>query len=153
MKYISYIALLLIFTGCELFTIGSKLPDVIPVNQESAIGSAFLFKAGLDSNNVYVVTQILTKPDGNPMLADEKYSKFEEIERFFRLVGNKVITNVTTDSITSNKIRVDVEFDYLKSISFTSERINKLWYIVSYTEYPSIIYKAVETKTSLIKCR
>ena len=153
MKYLLYIVLFFIVAGCEVFTIGSKSPVVIPVNQESAIGSAFLFKAGLDSNNIYVVTQILTKPDGNPMLADEKYSKFEEIERFYRLVGNKPITNVSTDSITSNKIIVDVEFDFLKSISFTSERVNKLWYIISYTEYPSIIYKVIEPKTSLIKCR
>jgi len=153
MKQLAYIITLFSLTACEIFTIGTEAPVIIPVNQKSAIGSTFLFKAGLDSNNIYAVTQVLTNPNGMPMLADDKYSQFEDIERFSRLIGNKPITNVITDSLKDNKIKVDVEFDYLKSFSFTTERKDNAWYITSFTEYPSIIFNATPIKTKFIKCR
>ncbi len=112
-----------------------------------------MFKAGLDSNNVYAVTQLLSDMNGLPMLGEDKYSRFEEIERFSRVIGNKPITNVKTDSLTDAKIKVDVEFDYLKSFTFTTELKDNLWFITSYTEHPSIIFDAPAIKTNIIKCR
>jgi hypothetical protein len=153
MKQLAYILTLFSLTACEIFTIGTDAPVVIPVDQRSAIGSTFLFKAGLDSNNVYAVTQILTNPNGMPMLGEEKYAQFEDLERFSRLIANKPITNVITDSLTDNKIKVDVEFDYLKSFTFTTELKDEAWFITSYIEHPSIIFDAPPIKTMMTKCR
>jgi hypothetical protein len=153
MKHIAYIIALFSLTACEIFTIGTEAPVVVPVDQKSAVGSTFLFKAGLDSNNVYAVTQLLTSPDGMPMLGVQKYSYFEDIARYSRLIGNKPITNVITDSLTDAKIKVDVEFDYLKSFSFTTELRDERWFITSFIEHPSIIFDAPAIKTNIIKCR
>ena len=139
-------------TGCEVFTIGPDAPVVIPVNQESAVGSTYLFKAGLDSNNIYAVTQVLDNPNGNPMLGEEKYYYFEELERFTRVLANKPITNVITDSLSYDKIKVDLEFDYLKSITFTTERKDDLWYITDYKEHHSIIFQGKPITTNILKC-
>lgn len=152
MKNIIYILLIAALAGCEIFTIGPDAPAVVPVNQESAVGSTYLFKAGLDSNNIYAVTQLLDNPDGKPMLGEDKYSYFADLERFTRVIANKPITNVITDSLSNDKIKVDLEFDYLKSITFTTERKDELWYITDYKEHHSIIFQGKPIKTSVLKC-
>jgi len=152
MKFFIYILILATIIGCEVFTIGRKSKPVVPVNQYSAVGSAYMFKAGLDSNNVFAITQLIKGDGGSPIPAEMKYSKFEDLERISRIIGNKPVTLVNTDSLSDNKILIDMEFDYLKMISFTAEKIDSLWFIVDYNEHKSIVFNGKDIKTAILKC-
>ena len=135
MKNIKYIILvLLVLSGCELITIGSKKPKPIEVSQKTPIGTVLLFKTELDSNNIPAATRILAKSDGKQFLAIQKYELYDEVARLQRLISNKKITAVKSDSLTESSYKVRVELDYLKSISFTTSKIKDFWYITDYNE-------------------
>jgi hypothetical protein len=120
--------------GCELWVIGTKREKPVEVNQESALGAIYLFKAELDSNNIPAATQIMARPKGKPYLAVEKYDMYYELERLRRLIGQMPITYVVADSavLTKTSEYFSVQFDYLYTFIFTTEKINNSWYITSY---------------------
>jgi hypothetical protein len=122
----------LLLGGCELFVIGTKKEPVVEVNQNSALGAIYLFKAELDSNNIRAATEVFANPNGKPILAIEKYEMFDELDRIRRLIGSKPITLVETDSLSLSTLRVNMEFDYLRTVKFTTAKISDNWYIISY---------------------
>jgi len=135
MRKINYLILLmLVLNSCELITIGSKKQKPIEISQRTPIGTVLLFKTELDSNNIPAATRILAKSDGKQFLAVQKYELYDEVARLQRLISNKKITSVISDSLTESSYKIKVELDYLKSISFTTSRINDFWYIVDYKE-------------------
>jgi len=133
-RFISIAIGVMMLTSCELIVIGSKKAPPIEINQNSALGAIYLFKTELDSNNVPAATQILADPKGNVYLAFEKYEMYDEIARIGRIISHKPITSVKTDSLTATSYRINMEFDYIKAISFTTAKIQNNWYIVDYTE-------------------
>jgi len=133
-KAISILTCIIILTGCELIVIGSKKEKPIDIDQASPLGAVYLFKTELDSNNVPAATRILASPNGGMYLALEKYEMYDEIARIGRIIGQKPITQVNTDSLTNTSYRIHLEVDYLKYFSFTTSLIRDNWYITNYTE-------------------
>jgi len=120
----------MLLSSCELFVLGSKKAKQVEISQDSPLGTIYLFKAELDSNNIMAASQLLVSPDGSKYLAIEKYELFFEIARLRRLIGSKPVTFIKKDSISSSSYRFLIEFDYLRNISFTTAKIDSNWYIV-----------------------
>lgn len=126
---------LVFLTGCELIVIGSgPATPVVHVNRETAVGAVYVFKSELDSSNSRGAARAMARPGGAPILALDKYEMFYELDRIGRLIGDKEITRVLTDTLSNVSQRVDVEFEYLSSFVFTTEKIDDSWYIVDYLD-------------------
>jgi len=136
---ILYIIALLITTlfainSCELIVIGKKPGEQKPThyNRYTPTGSVVLFKTELDSNNVPAATDILASKDGKKLLALSRYEIEYEIERVRRVISKRTITNIIKDTISPHNIKVTLELDYYRYVSFNTSEINKLWYITNY---------------------
>lgn len=132
------IFILIIFSffisGCELFVIGEEKPApvVIDLNQNSSLGTVYLFKAELDSNNIPGATDLLAKPDGSRYLALERYEMWWDVARFARMINNLQVTMIKTDTVGSADLRQKIEMNYLYNLNFNTVRINDIWYITNY---------------------
>lgn len=126
----------ILFYGCEVFTIGGKriVKTQIEANQKSPIGTVYLFKSELDSNNVPAAIRLMLRPSGYPYLALEKLELYDELSRIRRIINNKPITDFRSDSLTENSFKLNIEFDYLKTITFVTSKFDENWYIVSLTD-------------------
>ncbi len=135
-KTFIFFGLILLLWGCELFVIGTASKKIKPVevNQKSPIGTVYLFKTELDSNNIPAATKILARPEGKPYLAIEKLDLYDEVERIGRNLANKPITYIRADSLNQSSYKVSVEFDYIHKMSFTTYRIDDAWFITEYGE-------------------
>jgi hypothetical protein len=129
-----FILILIVLTGCELFTIGSRKSQPQEISQRSSVGAVYLFKAELDSNNASAATEVLARSNGNPLLAIEKYELFDEMNRIGRLIAKKPITRTRTDTLSTTTQRVRIEFDYVKNMTFTTQKIADAWFIVDISE-------------------
>jgi len=134
MKRIAFIILFcMIFTSCELIVIGTKadttLPEIIEYNQKSALGTIYLFKAELDSNNVPAASQMMKKPDGNTYLAIERYERFYDIHRFRRMISSREITDISSVVLSPDRMRYNLEFDFRRKLYFTALKIENIWFI------------------------
>ena len=134
MKRTPFFLVVIFLTGCELFTVGSRKPQKQEISQRSSVGAVYLFKAELDSNNAPAATEILARSNGNPLLAIEKYELFDEMNRLGRLISKKPITLTRTDTLSTTKQRVKIEFDYVKNITFTTQKIADEWFITDIAE-------------------
>lgn len=134
MKRLAFIILFsMVFTSCELIVIGTKtdttLPEVIEYNQKSALGTIYLFKAELDSNNVPAASNMLKKPDGNTYLAIERYERFYDIHRFRRMISSREITDISSVVLSPDRMRYNLEFDFRRKLYFTASKIENTWFI------------------------
>jgi hypothetical protein len=119
--------------GCELIQIGgARKPKPIEVNQKSAVGSVYLFKAELDSNNINGAMKVLASPAGRFYLAVEKIEMYEDLARFRNLIKGRDIAYVQTDTISADSYNLVVELDNLRKHNFKTARINQTWYITEY---------------------
>lgn len=133
------IALILVFcliaSGCELIILRSKYRvPVVELTQKNPLGTVYLFKAELDSNNLKGATELMLQANGSPYLAIQKYELYDDLRRLKRIIGFKPVTKSQTDSISPLTSKVSVEFDYLKNITFNIQKIKDLWFIVGYNE-------------------
>ena len=134
MKRAPFFLFVILLAGCDLFTVGSRKPQMLEISQRSSMGAVYLFKAELDSNNASAATEILARSNGNPLLAIEKYELFDEMSRIGRLIAKKPITLTRTDTLSTTMQRDKIEFDYLKNITFTTQKIADAWFIVDIAE-------------------
>ncbi len=138
-RFFYFLSFILFFTGCELITIGTRQVNVsdniFDYNQKSSIGTIFLFKIELDSNNVSAASDLIAKEDGTKYLAIERYEKYYDIFRMKRMMNNKVLTDYYVDSLANNKMKYDMEINYRKILSFTTIKINNLWFISEMGKY------------------
>jgi predicted amidohydrolase len=136
MKYYPIIAIICVsLAACELIRIGGATQqESIDISQKTPVGVIYLFKAELDSNNIPAATQIIANPNGTKLLAYEKYELYDDLERIGRIISKKPVTKVRTDSVNTSMYKVSMEFDYQKTMHFTTSRIKELWYITSYSE-------------------
>ena len=128
-------AVCLFLCGCELIVLSSKSRvPLVELSQKSPVGTIFLFKAELDSSNLKGATELMLQPSGKPFLAIQKYELYDDLKRLKRIIGDKPVTSFKSDSLSPVSTMVNLEFDYLKTISFTTQRINELWFIIGYNE-------------------
>jgi hypothetical protein len=120
--------------SCELIVIGTKQPKQtkIEINQSNALGTALLFKTELDSGNAPAAVRLLATPDGKFFLAIQRYEMIDEIERLGRMIGDKPLTLTKIDTLSGGSIKVSLEFDYLWEYTFSTEKIDKNWFIDNY---------------------
>ena len=129
------LACLFMLGGCDLVRLGGNPRPVLPdLDQATAQGVVRLFKAELDSNNIAAATRMLAREDGKPYLAIEKYEKRDEIARLGRRIAHRNITGVRIDTLSPTSQRLRTEFSYIKEVTFTTVKLNSLWYIVSIEE-------------------
>ncbi len=128
------IILLFFLCSCELIVIGTKQKESIDISQNNPLGAVILFKTELDSNNVQAAAQVLASPSGKKYLAIEKYDLYDEVHRIMRVIGNKSITSVKSDTTSAGSLKINLEFNYLNRLTFTTYKINNNWYIISYDE-------------------
>ncbi len=133
-KSIFSLLLILLIGGCELIVIGSKAKPVVAIDRTSPVGTVYLFKTELDSNNVAAATEILARPNGTEYLALEQYELYNEVARIGRIIRDLPVTDVKTDSLKPDLYRVNIEFDYIRPMKFSTLLINNDWYIVQYEE-------------------
>lgn len=133
MKYI-FIIILFVISGCELVRIGSSNNGQIHQNQETSIGAIYLFKAELESNNAFAASQIMATKQGTKFLAIDRYEMSDTIERYGRLLSGKQITSISTDTLNETAHSVNLEFDYMKRMTFSMRKIDKQWFITSIAE-------------------
>jgi hypothetical protein len=134
-RIITILAISTLLTSCEIFTIGSPpKPKPIDIDQKSAIGAVYLFKTELDSNNVRAATRLLVDDNGAGYLAIDKYEMYFEIARIGRLIGMQPITEVIADTLSDKQHQIDVQFDYLRTFSFTATKIDSNWFIIDYED-------------------
>ncbi len=130
------ISLIAALNGCELIRIGAKPinKEVIDAAQDTPAGAVYLFKIELDSSNVTAASRILADISGRHYLAVERYENYLEIARMKRLMSSKPITYISLDTISENKRKVHLELDYIRIVSFKTEKISDYWFITDYTE-------------------
>lgn len=136
MKIINLSLLIVIMsvTGCEIFVIGSKYTVLPTVNltQETALGAVYLFKAELDSNNIPAAAQLLAHQDGTKMMAIERYENYFNIARLKRMIAFRQVTGAIIDTLTSRNKHCNIEYDYMKLVSYKTAQIDDRWFITDY---------------------
>ena len=121
-------------SSCELVKIGSKNNGQINPNQETAIGTVYLFKAELDSNNSLAASQLIVGKQGSPLLAIDRYEMSDNIERLGRIISGKNITSFKSDTLNESAQQLHLEFGYLKRMQFSMKKIGKQWFITDIIE-------------------
>jgi hypothetical protein len=126
----------LFLTGCELIVLNSTKPieKKIEINQKTPVGTIYLFKMELDSDNIPAATNMITQSKGIFYTAIERYEMWDEVSRLSRLISDLPITNTTIDSLSNKSYKVNIELNYYRTISFLTEKINNQWYITQYSE-------------------
>jgi hypothetical protein len=132
--YLKYFIIILTVYGCDVFEIGTKKAPPIEVNQKSAVGVVYLFKAEIDSNNITGAVRIILKNDGKQYLASDKVEMYDDLSRISRIVAKKPITAIHADSLSPTQMKVKMEVDYTKILLFTTSKINDDWFITSLSE-------------------
>lgn len=131
----SYLLCLALLAGCDVFHLGSdRAPQLPDLDQMTARGTVMLFKAELDNNNIAAATRILARDSGVPYLAIEKYEMQNEIARLGRRLANRAITALSIDTLSTEKYKLHTEFSWIKEVTFTTVRMDGLWYIISIDE-------------------
>lgn len=134
MKLILVCAICLVLNACEIINLGGKSYKVTQADQFSSKGVVLIFKTEIDSNNISAACKFFAKEDAKPMLAVEKYEIQSEIARIGNQLRNKPITALTSDTISPVKQRVRAEFNYTKTLTFTTVKIDNFWFIATIQE-------------------
>ncbi|MES2766541.1 MAG: hypothetical protein V4642_11765 [Bacteroidota bacterium] len=134
-QFIVFLSLSLVLNACEVFRIGAE-PKPVPLkaDQNSPFGAVYLFKSELDTNNAPAATQILARPEGKKYLAIEKVEMYDEVARIGRLFNRLPITNVSTNVISGSEQSLKIEFDYFKTMTFSTVKIGENWFISEIVE-------------------
>jgi len=133
-KIILFVSIALILLSCELIVIGKKPGEIKPLeyDRHSPIGSVVVFKTELDSNNISAASDIIATKDGKYLLAIDRYENEYELERVRRVISKRKITKIKQDTLSEHNIKIILELDYYKYISFNTSLIDGLWYITNY---------------------
>jgi hypothetical protein len=123
-------------SSCELIVIKEtvKTRTVPERDQNSPQGVVFIFKAEIDSNNVQGAIKVMASDDERPLLAVEKLEMQEEIARLGRMISRRDITSLRVDTLSPVRQRLRTEFGYLKELTFTTVRVDSLWFISKIAE-------------------
>lgn len=131
-------ALLIIFTivtcSCELIIMDNKrsISKSVSIDQDSPAGTVYLLKVELDSNNIYAASTVFASPSGGKLLAIERYEMYDDISCLRRVLENKQLTSFRIDTLSPTQTKVYAEFDSIRIITFSTEKIQNRWFIVNY---------------------
>jgi hypothetical protein len=123
----------LLLSACETFAPVRREP-VLP-GRTSPLGTALLFKLALDSGRIADATALLASSDGTPLLAEQRYELFPDIERLGRLVARLPVTFTRTDTLGTTAT-VWLEIDYRQTLRFALLRRDSLWAITALERIP-----------------
>lgn len=131
-----FVSIALSSLGCELIVLKDTTPQkhILPRDQNSPQGVVYVFKTEIDSNNVQGAIKVMASDDERPLLAIEKLDLQDEIARFGRMIAKKDITQMQIDTLSPVRQRLRTEFGYLRELTFTTVRVDSLWYISKVTE-------------------
>ena len=135
MRIINTILILLFLTSCELIVIGHKAPpkEVIDINQESAVSAALLFTTELQLDNVPGAAALLTDNNGR-YNAERQQNQYYNLARLTRILNERKVTRVITDTISVELQNVRLEFDYVKEFAFSMRQLDTLWYVMEFRQ-------------------
>lgn len=123
-------------SSCELIVIkeATRTRTTPERDQNSPQGVVFIFKSEIDSNNVQGAIKVMASDDERPLLAVEKLEMQEEIARLGRMIARRDITALRVDTLSPVRHRLRTEFGYLKELTFTTVRVDSLWFISKIVE-------------------
>ena len=126
---------MMLLNSCELFVIGnsSRPKEVIDINQESAVSAALLFTTELQLNNVPGAAALLTDNNGR-YDATRQQSQYYNLGRLTRILNERKVTRIITDTISIELHNVKVEFDYVKEFAFSMRQLDSLWYVLEFRQ-------------------
>lgn len=135
MRKISFIFLVLFLTSCEVFVIGNnKNPkEVVDINQKTSVGAAMLFTTELQLNNVPGAAQLLSD-NQKRLSASEQQEQYYNLARLTRILNNRKISRVLTDSNSMDLHNVRLEYDYVKEFNFAMRKLDTLWYVMEFRQ-------------------
>lgn len=135
MRKISFIFLMLFLTSCEVFVIGSnkKPKEVVDIDQKTSVGAAMLFTTELQLNNVPGAAQLLSD-NQKRLSASEQQEQYYNLARLTRILNNRKISRVLTDSISMDLHNVRLEYDYVKEFDFAMRKLDTLWYVMEFRQ-------------------
>jgi hypothetical protein len=135
MRIISTTLLVLFLTSCELFVIGNNRPpkEVYDITQESAIGGALLFTTELQLENVPGAAQLLSD-NVRRYSANRQQEQYYNLARLTRILNDRKVTSIESDTITLELHNVKLEFDYLKKFTFSMRQLDSVWYVMDFRQ-------------------
>ncbi|TNE33089.1 hypothetical protein EP342_04185 [bacterium] len=126
---------MLFLTSCEVFVIGSnkKPKEVVDIDQKTSVGAAMLFTTELQLNNVPGAAQLLSD-NQKRLSASEQQEQYYNLARLTRILNNRKISRVLTDSISMDLHNVRLEYDYVKEFDFAMRKLDTLWYVMEFRQ-------------------
>lgn len=130
-KFFILIIYAVLLNSCEVIVISGQKPVTrqTSYNRDTPVGSVYLFKMEIDSSNIYGASRYLIGKGNQKLLAVERYELYPEIARFGRIFGNLPITAIFVDTLNEYNQKVKIEFDYTKTLTFYTSKIENYWYI------------------------
>lgn len=140
-KKLLFIFAFITLTSCEVFKIGGKTTILPSKDQFSALGVSLLFYqyAALDSNSKSAC-ELLSDSLGKPLLARDRILLRPTFEKFQTIFQSQNITNYKLDTLTDNKVNVELEINYIQLVKLTAlapalnETQQKQWFISTSSE-------------------
>jgi len=135
LRLIIAVILFFSFTGCEIFVIGKSTPqkEVIDITQQSSAGGALLFTTELERGNVRGAAQLIAD-NKNRISAESQSEIYYDLARYTRLLNDRKVSRIITDTLSSDLHNVRIEYDYLKEFSFAMRELDSLWYVIEYKQ-------------------
>lgn len=138
-KLYIYFTVLLALASCEIFVIKAPPKEQkqrIELSQRAPLSVVYLFKAELDSNNIFGAMNLIASPDKTKYLAEQRYERISDLSRLRRILNSKQITDYKLDSITNDIAIVHLELNWLEKINFVAAKIDSNWYVTDF-KYPA----------------
>lgn len=135
-----YILLILILlASCELIVIKAppkERQQRVELSQRAPLSVVMLFKAELDSSNVFGAMSLIASPEKTKYLAEQRYERITDIQRVRRILQNKKVTEYKANSVAEDISIVSLELNWLEKINFVAAKIDSQWYVTDY-KYPA----------------
>lgn len=114
---------------------GTNVSQTIRASATSSATASFsCFKMELDSNNIDGALRCMAHPSGRPLMAIERRDISEDVARYQRLFAGTSITKLTESVQSESQRELRVEFDYIKRVTVSTQRISGEWFIVGIKE-------------------
>jgi|YNPMSStandDraft_1061717.scaffolds.fasta_scaffold00087_14 hypothetical protein len=138
-KLYIYFTLLLALSSCEIFVIKAppkEQKQKVELSQRAPLSVVYLFKAELDSNNVFGAMNLIASPDKTKYLAEQRYERISDLSRLRRIMNNKQITSYKLENISGDISIVHLELNWIENINFVAAKIDSNWYVTDF-KYPA----------------
>ncbi|MEJ5244165.1 MAG: hypothetical protein WHV28_00480 [Bacteroidota bacterium] len=131
--------ILMLLASCELIVIKAppnERQQRVELSQRAPLSVVMLFKAELDSSNVFGAMSLIASPEKTKYLAEQRYERITDIQRVRRILQNKKVTEYKANSVAEDISIVSLELNWLEKINFVAAKIDSQWYVTDY-KYPA----------------